>query len=158
MLRDIKKISMLNFYISEAEASQSKGDELQQNALPEDSSSEAVQNPGLGKNLMSDDDMKGSYALDSQVCLFSSYLLRGIFSSFYTFSYYLIKSYFAISFDVHTKSNSQYFPDFGYESMHKLISYKCYLSLMWHLYSRNWRENKGEKKRKKKGHVFELIF
>lgn len=49
----------------DAEASQSKGDELQQTVLPEDSSSEAVQNPGLGKNLMSDDDMKGSYALDS---------------------------------------------------------------------------------------------
>lgn len=112
MLRDIKKISMLNFYISEAEASQSKGDELQQAVLPEDSSSEAVQNPGLGKNLMSDDDMKGSYSLDSPpVCYFSSYLLRVLFSSFYTFPYYLIKNYFAISFDAHTKSNSQYFPD-----------------------------------------------
>lgn len=39
--------------------------------------------------------------------------------------------------------------------MHKLISFKCYLSLIWHLYSRNWRQKK--KGGKKKIKVFELI-
>ncbi|KAI5659708.1 hypothetical protein M9H77_28501 [Catharanthus roseus] len=49
----------------DAEATHTKGEELQPTVLPEDPSSESAQNSGLGKNLTSDDDMKGSYALDS---------------------------------------------------------------------------------------------
>lgn len=39
----------------------------QQQTLPEDSSADSAANPGPGKNLLNEDDMKASYGLDTPV-------------------------------------------------------------------------------------------
>lgn len=60
----------------------------QQQNLPDDSTSEPAPTSGLGKNLITDDDLKASYALDTPVCNLSSSFVVNIMkigASYYLF-------------------------------------------------------------------------
>ena len=50
-----------------------KVEELHQQPAVSEDSSESIGNSGLVKNLMNEDDMKASYALDPPVCIFCFY-------------------------------------------------------------------------------------
>lgn len=52
-----------------AEIGHAKVDEQQQQNLPDDAASDHT-TTGLGKNPMSEDDLKAPYAIDSPVCLY----------------------------------------------------------------------------------------
>lgn len=43
-------------------------EQQQQQNLPDESTVESVPGPGLGKNVMNEDDLKVSYAMESPVC------------------------------------------------------------------------------------------
>lgn len=46
----------------------------QQQSLPEDTTTDSAAGSVLGKNLMSDDDLKGAYPVDTPVCFISCLL------------------------------------------------------------------------------------
>ena len=56
------------FIICDAEVGHVKVDEQQQQNLPDESVPEAATSSGLGKNLMNEDDLKASFAMESSVC------------------------------------------------------------------------------------------
>ena len=51
-----------------ADAGHPKVEDQQQQSIPDDSTSESAPSSGIVKNLMNEDDMKASYAIDSLVC------------------------------------------------------------------------------------------